>query len=120
MLAWRTPAVGRWVGQGKTLPGSGGTRPPDGGVSLSLNLFQRIYAQRGGKTDGKLCGAAGPGGPGGGIALLVTEPVQPGSLLFVELETRPDARPVRVWASVVRCTEAGESGWAVGCVVLLS
>ncbi len=51
----------------------------------------------------------------GGLALLLSEPLATATLLFVELESRPDARPVRVWASVVRCSDLGDNTWSAGC-----
>ena len=51
----------------------------------------------------------------GGLALLVPNSLLEGTVLFVELESLPEAPPVRVWANVVRC-EPDEGGeWRVGC-----
>jgi hypothetical protein len=51
----------------------------------------------------------------GGLALLLPRPLRMGTLLFIELESAPEAHPVKVWASVVRCAAAPESNWLVGC-----
>jgi hypothetical protein len=50
-----------------------------------------------------------------GMALLVPDPLSEGALLFVELESLPEAAPVKVWANVVRCVPAEDGEWFVGC-----
>ncbi len=58
----------------------------------------------------------------GGIALLLSRSVRPGALLFIELESLPEIDPIKTWATVVRCDDAGDGNWAAGCefVVRLS
>src|SRR5207245_6890555 len=51
----------------------------------------------------------------GGVALLVPGPLSAGALLFVELESLPEASPVKVWATVVRCEPDAGGEWVVGC-----
>jgi hypothetical protein len=50
----------------------------------------------------------------GGLGLLLDRPMDVGTLLFVELESRPEAEPIALWAAVVRCTRA-DGEWCVGC-----
>ena len=50
-----------------------------------------------------------------GLALLVPKPLPLGSILFVELETVPEAAPVKVWATVVRCQPNETGEWLMGC-----
>jgi hypothetical protein len=51
----------------------------------------------------------------GGLALLVPSPLPTDTLLFVELESLPEASPVKVWANVVRCEPDPGGEWVVGC-----
>src|SRR2546421_526560 len=51
----------------------------------------------------------------GGLALLLTRPLRLGTLLFIELESAPDAEPVKVWASAVRCGATDDANWVIGC-----
>jgi hypothetical protein len=51
----------------------------------------------------------------GGVALLLSEPLESGVTLFIELESLPEAPPVKVWASVVRSVPADSGDWLVGC-----
>jgi hypothetical protein len=54
----------------------------------------------------------------GGLALLVPNPLDMGALLFVELESLPEASPVKVWAHVMRCEPVEGDEWVVGCEVV--
>ncbi len=53
-----------------------------------------------------------------GLALLLPEPQAKGTDLFIELESLPEAPPVRVWASVIRCVPGDNGDWLVGCELL--
>src|SRR5262249_11243859 len=50
-----------------------------------------------------------------GVGLLVADPLAVGTLLFLELESTPDAPPVKVWATVTRCLPAEGGEWFAGC-----
>jgi hypothetical protein len=50
-----------------------------------------------------------------GTGLLVDVPVPAETLLILELETRPDAKPLKVWAHVVFCQPMGNGEFRLGC-----
>ncbi len=54
----------------------------------------------------------------GGLALLLPHPLPLETILFVELETVPEATPVKVWASVLRCQKCETGEWLVGCELI--
>jgi hypothetical protein len=51
----------------------------------------------------------------GGIGLVVETPLALGTVLFVELETCPQAAPLVLWADVVHCQAIGENEYRLGC-----
>jgi hypothetical protein len=51
----------------------------------------------------------------GGLALLLPERLPAGATLFLEVESVPEAPPLKVWASVVRCAPDEGGEWLVGC-----
>ncbi|HYT91923.1 MAG TPA: PilZ domain-containing protein [Gemmataceae bacterium] len=51
----------------------------------------------------------------GGLTLLLARPLGAGTLLFIELESAPEAEPVKVWASIVRCAATSDTDWLLGC-----
>jgi len=50
-----------------------------------------------------------------GLGLLLAKPLEVGTLLFVELESSPEALPVELLATVVRTTATPEAEWLIGC-----
>jgi PilZ domain len=50
-----------------------------------------------------------------GLGLLLERSLEAGTLLFVELESSPEAAPVELLARVVRAIATPESEWTVGC-----
>jgi hypothetical protein len=54
----------------------------------------------------------------GGVGLLLDKPLPVGALLFIELETCPEAEPLQRWASVVNCLAAGDGEHRLGCQFL--
>ena len=54
----------------------------------------------------------------GGVALFLTEPLAEGAILFIELEALPEAPPVKVWATVIRCKPADGGDWLLGCELM--
>jgi hypothetical protein len=53
-----------------------------------------------------------------GIGLLLSDPQTEGTVLFIELETLPEAAPLKVWATVVRCQAVEGGEWFVGCELI--
>jgi hypothetical protein len=53
-----------------------------------------------------------------GIGLLVSGPQPLGIILFIEMESLPEAPPLKVWATVVRCDPALDGEWFVGCELI--
>jgi hypothetical protein len=53
----------------------------------------------------------------GGVGLLVGEPQKVGVLLHVELETCPEAAPLKLLANVIHCEPVGQDGneFRIGC-----
>src|SRR5262245_41305634 len=51
----------------------------------------------------------------GGLTVLLSRPLAAETLLFIELESAPEARPVKVWATIVRCTATSDTDWLLGC-----
>jgi hypothetical protein len=54
----------------------------------------------------------------GGMGLTVGEALPAGTLLLIELETQPQATPLQLWASVVRCRPQTDGEFHVGCEFL--
>ena len=50
-----------------------------------------------------------------GLGLLLDSQLDAGTLLFVELESAPEAAPMELLAHVVRATLASEGEWLIGC-----
>ena len=50
-----------------------------------------------------------------GLGLLLDSPLDEGTLLFVEMESSPEASPVELLARVIRATSTPEGEWLLGC-----
>jgi hypothetical protein len=54
----------------------------------------------------------------GGLGLLVSVPLEPGEMLFVELESNLDCAPVGLRARIVHTRSLPEGDWLLGCQFL--
>ena|SRR5947209_3923554 len=53
-----------------------------------------------------------------GLALYLPDPLPEGAILFLELETLPEAPPLKVWASVIHCKRGEDGDWLFGCELI--